>query len=68
MSIESPEMTIKCPDCRKRRQLFGCRCGKHVCLRCMSTHACTYDYKKETRDKLASELTKVEAPKVTPIN
>lgn len=61
-------MPTKCPMCRRRRQLFDCRCGQHTCLQCMSTHVCTYDYKKETRDRLASELTKVEAPKVTPID
>lgn len=60
-------MLEKCCLCSKKRQLFDCKCNQHMCLNCMSEHKCTYDYKKENRERLSTELTKIVAPKITQI-
>ena len=58
----------RCACCIKKLPLttFPCRCGKKFCSvhRIDSAHACTFDYKKESKELLSTILIKVDAEKL----
>uniref|UniRef100_A0A0E0ELY0 AN1-type domain-containing protein n=1 Tax=Oryza meridionalis TaxID=40149 RepID=A0A0E0ELY0_9ORYZ len=59
----------RCVACRKKVGLLGfeCRCGGTFCSthRHADKHACTFDFKKSDREKIAKENPLVVAPKIT---
>ena len=70
--VVSPNTTRRagqqCHMCSKKLGFKGieCRCGNTFCPkhRCSISHACTYDYKTDSRRLLQLELPLVAAPKV----
>uniref|UniRef100_A0A0D3H0M3 AN1-type domain-containing protein n=1 Tax=Oryza barthii TaxID=65489 RepID=A0A0D3H0M3_9ORYZ len=59
----------RCVACRKKVGLLGfeCRCGGTFCSthRHADKHACTFDFKKSDREKIAKENPLIVAPKIT---
>jgi len=45
----------KCTKCNKKSHiLLDCKCSSKYCLKCINAviHSCTFDYRKETQEKL----------------
>jgi hypothetical protein len=66
-------MTQPCEFCKKNKKLlipFSCKCDyKVLCGNCRAPeeHKCTFDFKKDARDKLTINNPKIEADKLTKI-
>ena len=61
---------MSCIVCGKKLGLipFVCKCGAETCSKHRwPEHSCTFDYKKESREKLAKENPKIVAPKLTKV-
>jgi predicted nucleic acid binding AN1-type Zn finger protein len=64
---------MKCFVCKKNVGLLGfqCKCDKdkHFCAthRYAEQHNCTFDYKKEQRDKITKENPIIDASKIIKI-
>jgi len=65
---EKEKESRRCACCTKKLPLttFPCRCGKNFCSvhRIDSAHACTFDYKKESKEHLSTILVKVDGEKL----
>ena len=62
----------KCKICKKKIRLhmvavYTCKCGKKFCSTHYTNHNCTYDYKKDERERLAKNLVLVEPVKINKI-
>ena len=62
----------KCKICKKKIRLsmisvYTCKCGKKFCSTHYANHDCTYDYKKEERERLAETLILVQPGKINKI-
>jgi hypothetical protein len=62
-----------CEHCKKKKIgiiVFSCKCTyKNLCSKCRlpSDHMCTYDYKKEWKDKLSLEMVTIVRDKIIKI-
>jgi hypothetical protein len=69
MSDNVAKVTKRCPakDCKKKLTLtdYSCKCGIIYCAshRNENTHACTYNWETENRDKLTKNLPLVNGKK-----
>lgn len=52
---------MKCFICnRKKLILTNCRCDlSQLCLTCINTHKCNYDFLKDHKNKLKKDLIKI---------
>ena len=61
----------KCFFCNKRKKklLLECKCGKFFCIEHLlpEKHKCTYDFKKEGKEKIKNENPKVINDKIIKI-
>ena len=66
-------MLQSCEICKKKIKgliPFSCKCDyKVLCVTCRAPeeHKCTFDFRKEAREKLTIDNPKIEADKVTKI-
>ena len=65
------EKKIKCKHCKKKLKLitFKCKCGYTFCVnhQVPHIHNCTFDYVKETKDKLKKNNPKIKSSMETKI-
>lgn len=36
----------RCLNCKRRGIIIKCRCEVNMCIKCITIHNCTYDFKK----------------------
>lgn len=50
----------RCKVCKKKDITnMKCRCGKTFCIAHLGAHDCTFDYKKEQKEKLVKDNPKI---------
>ena len=70
-TTEPKKKKKRCPVCNKKMGLmpFECKCEKIFCIlhKDPESHACEYDFKGKSRERLGEQLVKIVADKVTAI-
>lgn len=65
VKIKKRKVSVRCSKCNRKTRLnyYNCKCGKTLCIRhrYRESHDCTYDYKKEFRNKLKDDNPKFES-------
>jgi hypothetical protein len=67
---EYTNIDMKCAKCNKKLLIeYPCKCKKVFCITHLysDVHACTYDHKKDEKDRIQTQLEKIVAPKLESI-
>lgn len=70
MSNKNKKKSIRCITCNKKIKSvlpIACRCENFYCILCKYEHNCSYDYKKEFKEKLEKSNPEVKHQKLEKI-
>ena len=55
---------MKCEKCKSKHCITECRCKKHFCIKHLSDHICTFNYKEHGKEILIKNNPKVVSERV----